>query len=289
LVETLAFGGGCLFLALPSLPLLWGRKGLILGAAGAVAAGGLMAAMKKVGNFPVVAEGRVEWLFLLQMALFVVGGAIIVALAVADAMRNRTPASILLLLWVAGVLFFVWAVNWTVSGRNFLPLAPAAALLIIRRLEVQQSGDLRQWWWPLGLSLAVALMVAWGDWRLANSAREIPNVLQSQMAPSFDHVAFEGHWGFQYYMEQMGAKPLERSPLVLAPFQAIIVPLNNTCIFDLPGNLVQRVAAFEITPAAWISIQNSHAGAGYYATEWGPAPFVFGPAPPETYRILGVK
>ena len=97
---------------------------------------------------------------------------------------------------VASVLFFVCAVNWTVSGRNILPLAPAAALLLVRRLKLPRS---------------------------------------------------------------------------------------------LPGKHVERAAAFKITAAAWISIQNFRAGAGYYSAVWGPAPFIFGPAPPETYQILRVK
>ena len=289
IVETLSFSGGCVFLVLPALPLLWGRKGMILGTAGAVAAGGIMVAMKKVGSFPVVGESHLKWLFLMQMATFVVGGAVILALAVADFKRNWTPDSVLLMLWVAGVLFFLCAVNWTVAGRNVLPLAPAAALLIVRRLEFQQVDRWRHWWWPLGISLAVALTVAWADWRLAGSAREAPTTLKSGMAPTFDHIAFEGHWGFQYYMQQMGAKPLERKPLVLAPYQVVIIPLNNACLFDLPANLAKPVAALELTPTDWISVQSFRAGAGYYSDEWGPAPFVFGPAWPETYRIFQVK
>ena len=263
---------------------------MIAGAAGAEAAICLMAAMNSVGGFTVVEGGHVKWLFLLQMALFVAGGAIILALAVADALRNRTPVSILLLLWVVGVLVFVCAVNWTVSGRNILPLAPAAALLIVRRLEFQAADGLRRLWWPLGISLAVALMVAWADWRLAGSAREIVNTLKSHLAPSGDHITFEGHWGFQYYMEQLGAKPLEdRKPLVLTPFQAVIIPMGNACIFDLPRDLAEPVGVVEITPAQWLSVQSLRAGAGYYSDDWGPAPFIFGPAPPETYRILRVK
>jgi len=289
IIETLSFSGGCVFLVLPALPLLWGRKGMILCTAGTVAAGGIMVAMKKVGGFPVLASGHFNWLFLVQMALFVVGGAVILALAVADFKRNRTPDSILLLLWVAGVLFFLCAVNWTVAGRNILPLAPAAALLLVRRLEFQETDHWRHWWWPLGISLAVALTVAWADWRLAGSAREAPITLKSRLAPSFDQIAFEGHWGFQYYMEQMGAKPLARKPLDLAPYRAVIVPLNHACLFELPPDRVESVGALQLTPTDWISVQSFRAGAGYYSDEWGPAPFVFGPAAPDTYKVYQVK
>jgi hypothetical protein len=289
IIETLAFSGGCFFIVLPALPLLWGRKGTFTGAAGAGLVGLLMVAMKKVGSFPIVEDGQVKWLFLLQMSIFVVGGAIILALAVADAMRNRTPASILLLLWVVGVLVFVSAVNWTVSGRNILPLAPAAAVLIVRRLEFPAARGLQCFAWPLGISLAVALMVAWADWKLADLPREVAGKLTSQLAASYDDITFEGHWGFQYYMEQLGFQPFKLRPLVLKPNEAIVVPLQNTSLFRLPDNLAGTVAEYNYTPAKWLCVQNTRAGAGYYSDGWGPIPFVFGPAPPETYLVVRVK
>jgi hypothetical protein len=289
IIETLAFSGGCFCVVLPALPLLWGGKGIIAGVAGAGMAGVLMAMMQKIGHFPVVENGQVKWLFLLQMSLFVVAGAIILALAVADAIRNGTPASILLLLWVAGVMVFVCAVNWTVSGRNILPLVPAAAVLIVRRLELPQSGGLRGFWWPLGISLAVALMVAWADSRLAGVARQAASHVPSQLAPRFRDIAFEGHWGFQYYMEQFGFEPFRRKPLVLKSDQAIVVPLGNTSLFRLPDNLAETNAEYNFLPMQWLSVQNSHAGAGYYSDGWGPLPYVFGPAAPETYLVVRIK
>jgi hypothetical protein len=288
-VETLAFSGGCLILALAALPLLWGGKGMAAGAAVAAAAGGLVAAMKDVGFFSVVEGGHVKWLYLVQISLLVVGGAIILALAVSDAVRNRTPASILLLLWVVGVLFFVGAVNWTVSGRNILPLAPAAALLIVRRVEFRQAGGIRGFWWPVGISLAVALMVSWADLKLAGSARDMAQSLTSQMAPRFNGMRFEGHWGFQYYMEQLGAKPLERNHQALGSNEAVVIPLGNARLFKLAGNHFEAVGQIDVTPATWLSVQSVPAGAGYYSDGWGPVPYVFGPAWPESYLVFRFK
>ena len=149
-----------------------------------------------------------------QMALFTAGGMIILALAVADALRNRTPDSVLLLLWVAGVLVFVCAVNWTVSGRNMSAVGPAAVLLVVRRMEFRPAGELRRLWWPLGISLAVAVMVGWTDCRLAGLARDVATQLKSHLAPAANGVAFEGHWGFQYYMEKWGPSRWIRKPWV---------------------------------------------------------------------------
>jgi len=293
LLETLAFCGGCTFIGLAALPLLWGRKGVIVGVFSAGVLGCLMIVMKQLGVFSVSEGGHVKWLFLAQMALFIVGGLIVLTLAISDAMRHRTPASVLLALWLAGGLVFIGAVNWTVSGRNLLPLAPAVALLVIRHLESSPGSErpdrFRHWWWPLGISLAVALMVARADWHWANSERTIAGTMKDQLASRCDSIAFEGHWGFHYYMEQMGAKPLARTPLHLNHNEAIVLPMGNTCLFDLPSNLVEPLAKVDVTSSKWISIQSILDGAGYYSDEWGPAPFIFGPATEESYWVFLVK
>jgi len=293
LLETLAFCGGCTFIGLAALPLLWGRKGVIVGVFSAGVLGCLMIVMKQLGVFSVSEGGHVKWLFLAQMALFIVGGLIVLTLAISDAMRHRTPASVLLALWLAGGLVFIGAVNWTVSGRNLLPLAPAVALLVIRHLESSPGSErpdrFRHWWWPLGISLAVALMVARADWHWANSERTIAGTMKDQLASRCDSIAFEGHWGFHYYMEQMGAKPLARTPLHLNHNVAIVLPMGNTCLFDLPSNLVEPLAKVDVTSSKWISIQSIPDGAGYYSDEWGPAPFIFGPATEESYWVFLVK
>jgi len=293
LLETFAFCGGCTFIGLAALPLLWGKKGMMAGALGACAFGLMMMMMKNVGVFSVIEAGHFKWQFLIQMSLFIVGGVSILALAVFDVICNRSPISILLASWLIGGLIFVGAVNWTVSGRNILPLAPAVAVLIIRRMESRSNGGLpdpmRHWWWPLGVSLAVALMVARADWQWANSERTTAGTIKDELVGRCNGISFEGHWGFHYYMEQLGAKPLTRTPLILAANEAVVLPMDNTCIFDLPSNLVEPLAEVDVTPSKWISIQSTPDGAGYYSDEWGPAPFVFGPATKRSYWIFRVK
>jgi len=293
LLETLAFCGGCTFIVLPALPLLWGWRGVAAGALGVLAFVLLMLVMKNIGVFAVVEEGKVKWLFVFQMALFIVGGMIVLGLIVADVRRHRTPDSIFLALWLMGGLIFVGVVNWTVSGRNVLPLAPAVALLVIRCLEAgSKSGGadrFRYWWWPLGISLTVALMVARADFLWANSVRDIVGKLKSELSPHGEAIAFEGHWGFHFYMAQNGARPLARTPLVLNRGERVVLPMGNTCLFDLPSDVVVPLAAVEARPSKWISIQSIPDGAGFYSDEWGPAPFIFGPATEDSYWVFQVR
>jgi hypothetical protein len=287
-LETLAFMGGCLLVPLAAAPLLWKSRGMVALLAGAVAVALLVLVMKKVGVTVVAGPLGVKWLLVLQLALFASGGFMILVLAALEVLRERTPEAVLLFLWIAGTFLFVAVVNWTVSGRNILPMLPAACFILIRRLE-RQSKDVRHIFWPLGISLVVALWAAQGDWQLANSAREAALLINRQWGSGPGPIFFEGHWGFQYYMEQLGAKPLVLEPLRLPPHAIVVMPVNNTCWVDLPANQVEPLAEVTVKAANWITLMNNSVGAGYYSDDWGPAPFVFGPAQPERYFIVKVK
>jgi hypothetical protein len=293
LLPALAFTGGCVFISLAAAPLLWGRKGLALCGAGVVALGLLLAGLKQVGAFSLIDAGHVKWLVLVQIAVFVCGGALIFILAAADVFARRDAASVLLLLWMAGAFVFVWAVNWTISGRNILPLVPAVSFLLIRRLESQAPAERLEeiglLWGPLGLSLAVGLAVAWGDWKLADSARTAAFALQQQSGPRSGRMRFEGHWGFQYYMQLLGARAVSVTHPDLVSNELIVVPLNNTHLFRLPGDRVETVFQYHGAAAGWVTLMSAAAGAGYYSDAWGPAPFIFGPAPTEDYVLFHVK
>jgi 4-amino-4-deoxy-L-arabinose transferase-like glycosyltransferase len=293
LLETLAFCGGCILIALPATPLLFGKKGILAGTLAAIAAALLIMALKKVGKFPLLESGHFKWSFLLQMTLWIAGGLAVVSVALSDFLRRRTPDSILLCLWLFGTLLFAGAINWTVAGRNFLPLAPAVAILIVRqmefRAEIARPAPFRFWWLPFGSSLAVALFIARADWQFANSARTAASSLHNELAPRYKSIAFEGHWGFHYYMQQLGGRPLAQTPLVLNPNEAVIVPMQNTCIFDLPSNVVEPLAEVNVPASKALSLQSEVAGAGYYSDEWGPAPFVFGPAELQSYWVFHTR
>ncbi len=287
-LTALAFTGGCLFFSLPSLPLAWGRKGWAAGLASTLAMICLVAGLKTLGVFSLLEAGHVKWLFVVQFAALAAGGAAVIGLAAAEALAPRTPASVLLLLWAAGAFLFAAAVNWTVAGRNILPLAPAASILLIRRLE-SRPGALDYLCWPLALSLAAGLLAARTDWAVANSARAAAFDMRENLAGRASEIEYEGHWGFQYYMDQLGAKPLDRASPRLAPNEMIVVPVNNSFLFQLPAARVEPWAEYRFPAASVMALMSVPAGAGYYSAGGGPAPFVFGPAPPEEYVVFRVK
>ncbi|MGA2871559.1 MAG: glycosyltransferase family 39 protein, partial [Verrucomicrobiota bacterium] len=182
-IITLTFTGGCLAPAIFFAPLMWRLRTLALFAGGtALVIGLLLKNDLLAGKFPcltVSSQMPVE----IQMIIWSVGGICLLALASGETFRRRDAKSWLLALWVFGTFAFTACLNWTVNGRSILPLTPALAILIARRLEQKSPA------WPpvakiLVLPCAVlALLVARSDFLLATAVRHsVPS--PSAVAPS---------------------------------------------------------------------------------------------------------
>jgi hypothetical protein len=289
LLAGLAFTGGCIILTVLAAPLLWGRTGLGIGAGVGLLIGAALAFLQKIGGFPLADRHGINWLYILQFSLFSVGGLTALVLAGADLRKHKDAPSTLLFLWAAGTFVFACAINWTVSGRNILPMVPPVACLVVRRLEGGSGLRGRRMLGlkiATGLSLLVALLVTQADFDLAGSARATALSLQKELGTPGATLWFEGHWGFQYYMEALGAKPIDSNALAFSRNDVIIIPMKNSYIFSLPGALVRQDFIRQVSTSRWIATQNADCGAGYYSDGWGPLPFVFGEVPPDNYVVF---
>ena len=64
-------------------------------------------------------------------------------------------------------------------------------------------------------------------------------------------------------------------------------PSQNTNI-PKPKQIINPTETMQFRTRSWISIMNLEDGAGFYSSLWGPVPFAFGPAYPETYEIVQI-
>ena len=293
----LSFTGGCTLSVLTLCPLTWSRRMQGIVAAGsALAASALVVGWIKVGRqfaeklTPNPLLGHWE-LIGSQLALFIAGGVFTLALALADYLNRRDEDSLLLGIWVVGTFFFTIRLNWTVNARSVLPLIPAAAILMMRRLETMHRG----WTRKLKLQVAGALIVSgvlsiWvaaADTRLANLAREAAQSVRGRTSNEVGTLWYEGHWGFQYYMEQLGAQPVDALDFRIRPGDFVAVPENNARFAGFPPDMsFQTEAVLELPNRSGAAVLNWQLGAGFYSSYWGPLPFAFGPAPPEHYVIM---
>jgi hypothetical protein len=290
LVITLAFAGGCFVAVLFYAPLLWPWRVLLVTLAAVLAAVWWIADFD--GHAPLMLQGVDVSLpaRATQLCLFVSAGLYLVLLAVMDLMRRRDAGAWLLILSVVGTLAFAGFIAWSVSGRYLLPIVPAAGILVGRRLEERESfvAGRRRWLTalPLVAAAGVALAVAWGDATLANTTRSAAAEIYGRYATSHPNLWFEGHWGFQYYMEEHGAKPIDiRAPLAAAG-DVVVMPLNNSNLYEIPARFVQRSETLEWKPRSFTTTVSSAVGAGFYSDTFGPLPFAFGRAPAERYDIF---
>jgi tetratricopeptide (TPR) repeat protein len=97
---------------------------------------------------------------------------------------------------------------------------------------------------------------------------------------------FEEHWGFQYYMELGGAKPLELTLSQIEPGDLLVIPSEGYNALDVPCNLVRVVDMLDYAPCPWYSTQSFSAGAGFYAATIGPFPFSAGHVNPECFYVF---
>jgi 4-amino-4-deoxy-L-arabinose transferase-like glycosyltransferase len=297
----LSFLGGCALPMVCFFPFLWSRRQLLFGSlAGALA--GLAVAMHWV--HPLIHSSEQHWAWVgVQFAFYVAGGIGLLALVVADYRNKRDTESLLLALWVLGTFVFAAFLNWTVNARSLLPLIPAAAILMARRLDFHKDKTrLASTRWllgiplgmparilavPLALSAIISLSIAWGDAAFANSERHMARFFHRQSQSQTRTAFFEGHWGFQYYMQLLGARPLEYDKFVFKTGDLVVTPENATSTFPIPPQFVATQEILQIDPHAYAATMGL--GAGFYSSVWGPLPFSFGRAPSEPYLLVRLQ
>lgn len=290
----LLFAGGCIITALFYSPLLWSRRILVSSIVLTILFILILSFVEKVGEFSVKDGGNIRWNILIQIGLMAITGVNILALAGVDFWKCRNAESLLLLLWVFGTFIFASFINWTVNARSILPIAPAVGILLMRRID--QYNDkagrrirMRLAAWLLVPAAVAALLVCWADYTLAGTARSAAAAIHRTFGSNGHVVWFQGHWGFQYYMEAAGGKAIDFKNSELAEADIIIIPSNNTNTILPQEERASLSEVFQFTPYRKLATMNLQLGAGFYANMLGPLPFVAGSVGPEEYYAFIVK
>jgi len=282
---ALTFTGGCLATAAFFAPMLWPRRGLLIGTIGSLAIAAILFFAIR-GTFP-DQPGAAE---IAQILFWAAGGISLIALAIADFYRRRDADSLLLGCWMLGTFVFTAFFNWTVNGRSILPMAIPTAILTVRRLEQRESAGV-QFSWRLLLvpTVAGAVLAIWAttaDYFFASASPVAARAVQSAHGDKGHRIWFEGHWGFQYYMQQNGATALDLHKLAITEGDYIAVPSGNSNVYPLKEPIVE-LETFSIPPSGSLTTMNADAGAGFYASLWGPLPFAFGPNSGQSVTVFG--
>jgi hypothetical protein len=288
----LLFTGGCFAAALFYYPLLWPRRVVFCAAGATLLLIFLLSFAGQIGTVAVRASDtdNIKWGFLVQIGLMAAAGVNIIALVWADLVKHKNASSALLALWVLGTFIFAAIINWSVNARSILPMAPAVGILLMRRIEQYKAKPGFAAIWLLLPAAAISLLVCWADYSWADTSRQAAKTIHKTFVSPYRTMWFQGHWGFQYYMESLGGKTIQYDHQeFLAAGDIIVSPQNNTNLQQLSANAVFLAKTLKFNQCRYLATMNELLGAGFYSDAWGPLPFVAETVEPEIYYVFIIK
>lgn len=290
-----SFVGGCTSSVLFFGPLLWRWKKLVSALLlGAICTAALALGWVHLGHSVVAMRVafRASWTATgIQLMLAIATGIVVIALGISELRNWRAADSSFLGFWVLGTFVFAAFVNWSVNARSVMPLIPTTGILLARRFDKLNLGtDLprqRMVALVLLLSGALSLWVVRADSEWANSARQAAELIRQQDQSPAHAFWFEGHWGFQYYMQLWGAHPVDFLHPKTSAGDVLVVPDSMAVSYTMPSpQFIASTDLLEIKLNQPLSTMYWRRGAGFYSSFFGPLPFVFAPSGTERYYLL---
>ena len=283
-IDSLTFIGGGLIVVMFFVPFMFRLKCVLYILAGMVAIG--------VSSYYLNTNIDTYLATSMHQAVFIMAAIIILAISLADFLKNKDHKSLLLLLWVLGVFVFASMVNWTVNERIVLPMAPAVGILISRSIKWNPgSRDWIKFSYALAPALIVSLLVTLADYRWASEMQGAVKkaVLYNSHKNPQRRLWFAGHWGFQYYMEQAGGTALDFTASKVQAGDTFASPFFGADLEKFPDGFVDFADELKTSPLPWISDMSPLMDAGFYASTFGHLPYIFGRVAAESYWVCEFK
>lgn len=230
----------------------------------------------------------IEWSAAIHLAAFVAMGAQLIGFTIWRLLRERSVEVVLLAVWIAGVFLFSTYVNWSVTARTFVPMAPAVAILAVRAARSDDGRYVLRY----GVTAAAAglsLFVAWGDMSWNRTVRDTATMFNDGFRGNPSRIYFQGHWGFQHYADPAVMQPLDLEQTVIRAGDVLITPRNNSVGARLPEQYRAQSETVLVGEGRSASTMLGGFGVGFYSDLFGPLPFRIGPAPPELYFVTQVS
>jgi hypothetical protein len=227
--------------------------------------------------------GRLQWWY---AAVFAALSVVVLADIISEGVRRHDPLQLTLAIWLCLPLFISPYVH--LPPKYLLISAPAVALMIVRVGQELSAG----WRRLLGTSTAVlglvlGLAIVRADTLLADGGRLAATELIAPRVARGETVWYFGHWGFQWYAEQAGARPILPRPPFAAPGDVIVGSGGERHPW-LKRYVRQSAQTLAAKSGAVGSIMGGRLGAGFYSDHWGYLPWSWGAAPLPSYVVWQV-
>lgn len=194
-----------------------------------------------------------------------------------DHKMMKDDVFVLVWIWLVGLYLVV--IPPFSAARYVLPVLPPIVILTVngvsRWREANKRWMSRVWSMTILLTLAVSSVVAIADYRLASVYREFGRYVGSMYMARGARVWVDGFWGFRYYLEAKGARPLRSREV--APGD-IVVTSSMATLFPLPPEIDRKKSVVEEVPYGdrfRVRSFNGEAHAGFYSDGWGLLPYSY--------------
>lgn len=214
------------------------------------------------------------------------GAAVLVDL-VGDALRRRDAIQLSLGAWM---LLPLAALPYThFPAKYLLACAPAATILVARTMAASPgpSRRLLAATAVAGVALGVAILRA--DAAVAGLARDAARALVAPQVAAGRRVWYVGHWGFQWYAEQAGARFFPMRPPFPAPGDLVLSSLHcepQIDVWKMTEDLAHLVRIEHSAPGG--RVMDRASGAGFYSNFWGYLPWSWGSGVVEAIELWRV-
>jgi 4-amino-4-deoxy-L-arabinose transferase-like glycosyltransferase len=289
-INGLDFMGGCMASCFFYIPFLWRKRYVLSGCIALLIIMAVLSSFNSIGDFPIHYKTGYNWAVIIQFSIFLLAGLHIFILSVTDLWNRRDSGSALLFMWVMGIFVFASFVNWTINARSILIMLPASAILTARRIETRNKTHANILSPSLALlpSIVLALLVTYSDYRLANCGYQAAEMINKKYQKEERTIWYDGHWGFQYYMDLEGAKHLVPD-LRPTTKDILVFPENAPKLFNVNSRGAEHIETIDLNSLSWLATLNIYSAAGFYADIIGPLPYAFGNIKPERYDIWKPK
>ena len=203
--------------------------------------------------------------------------------AIAGGWSRRDWAQMALGLWLLIALCAVPYIN--LPAKLLVVSAPAAAILVARELAQQRRATA----WvvlgaTLGLGVGLGVAVLRADAAFGDMGRRAASEVIAPRVAAGQRVWIVGHWGFQWYAENAGARHATLTSPYPEPGDFLVVSLGSAPSEPLLQGIARRLPGMrqvdriqDTRPGG--RIMNKRLGAGFYSNASGFLPWVWGDSP----------
>lgn len=133
------------------------------------------------------------------------------------------------------------------------------------------------------------MAIAWGDWRMARAEQQAAAIVCERYGRPGHTLWFQGHWGFQYYMQNGGALPFGKRDGQRLRGDYLVLAAHGSHIERLSAEHAEPVETIALPALPGVATVWPMGGAGFYSDTMGPLPFAFGFPPPFTFELYRLK